>query len=136
MVRHFVYLRARSPQCIFNIGIVPKASFQGNPLATLDLSSKDLIYTRHIYFGTHLGCPSFGACEPHLCAHICSYAWEALKLCVGFFFEELKTLKEWSLHSNPPPTCFGLEYNHLGRNQNLKFRSYPPPNTFRPRIKH
>jgi hypothetical protein len=61
MVRHCVYLRTRPPQCIFNYGIVPKVSVLGGPLATLDLSSKDLTYIGSTYFGTHLGCPSFGA---------------------------------------------------------------------------
>src|ERR1700738_4022088 len=42
MVRHCVYLRARPPQCIFKFGIVPKVSFLGGLLATLDVSSKDL----------------------------------------------------------------------------------------------
>src|SRR6202048_4247186 len=61
MVRYCVYLRARPPQCIFKFGIVLKVLFLGGPLATLDFSSKDLTYTRPTYFGTHLGCPSFGA---------------------------------------------------------------------------
>src|SRR6202022_5212242 len=64
MARHCVYLRARPPQCIFKFGIVLKVSFLGGPLATLDLSSKDLTYTRPTYFGTHLGSPSFGASPP------------------------------------------------------------------------
>jgi hypothetical protein len=51
MVRHCVYLRARSPQCIFKFGIVPKVSVLGGPLATLDLSSKDLNYIGPTYFG-------------------------------------------------------------------------------------
>jgi hypothetical protein len=61
MVRHCVYLRARPPQCIYKFGIVPKVSVLGGPLATLNLSSKDLTYIGPTYFGTHLGCPSFGA---------------------------------------------------------------------------
>ena len=61
MVRHCVYLRARPPQCIFKFGIVPMVSFPGGLLVTLDISSKDLTYIRATYFGTHLGCPSFGA---------------------------------------------------------------------------
>ena len=64
MVWHCVYLRVRPPQCIFKFGIVPKVSFLGGPLATLDLSSKDLTYTTPTYFGTQLGCPSFGASPP------------------------------------------------------------------------
>ena len=61
MVRHCVYLRARPPECIFKFGIVLKVLFLDGPLATLDLSSKDLAYIRPTYFGTHLCCPSFGA---------------------------------------------------------------------------
>jgi hypothetical protein len=61
MVRHCVYLKAQPPQCIFSFGIVPKVCVVGGPLATLDLSSKDLTYIGLTYFGTHLGCPSFGA---------------------------------------------------------------------------
>jgi hypothetical protein len=60
MVRHCVYLRVRPPQWIFQFGIVPKVSVLGGPLATLDLSSKHLTYIGPTYFGTHLGCPSFG----------------------------------------------------------------------------
>ena len=57
MVRHCVYLRTRPPQCIFKFGIVPKVSVLGGPLATLNLTSKDLTYIGPTYFGTHLGCP-------------------------------------------------------------------------------
>ena len=56
MVRHYVYLRARPLQCIVKFDIVPKVLFLGFPLATLDLSSKNLTYTRPTYFGTHFGC--------------------------------------------------------------------------------
>ena len=61
MVRHCVYFRSQSPQCIFKFGIAPKVSAQGGLFVTLDLSSKDLAYIGPTYFGTHLGCPSFGA---------------------------------------------------------------------------
>jgi hypothetical protein len=61
MVRHCVYLRARPPICILEFGIVPNVSVLGGPLATLDLSSKDLTYIGPTYFGIHLGCPSLGA---------------------------------------------------------------------------
>jgi hypothetical protein len=61
MVRHCVNLRARPPQCIFKFGIVPKVSVLGGPLATLDLSSKELTYIGPTYFRTHLGYPSLGA---------------------------------------------------------------------------
>ena len=61
MVRHCFYLRVQPPQCIFKFGLIPKVLFLGGPLTTLDLSSKNLTYTRPTYFGTHLGCPSFGA---------------------------------------------------------------------------
>jgi hypothetical protein len=59
MVRHCIYLRVRSPQCIIKFGIVPKVSILSDMLATLDLSSKDLTYIKPTYFGTLLGCPSF-----------------------------------------------------------------------------
>jgi hypothetical protein len=61
MVRHFVYLRARSPQCIFKFGIVPKLYVLGGPLAILGFFSKDLTYIGRTYLETHLVCPSLGA---------------------------------------------------------------------------
>ena len=61
MVQHCVHLRARPPQCIFKFGIVPKLFVLVALLATLDLSSKDLIYMKPMYFGTYLSCISFGA---------------------------------------------------------------------------
>jgi hypothetical protein len=53
IIQRCIYCRARPPQCFFKFGIVPKVSVLDNLLTTLDISSKDLTYTRSTYFGTH-----------------------------------------------------------------------------------
>jgi hypothetical protein len=60
MVRHYVYLRARPPQCIFKFSIVPKVSVLGGSLATLDHFSKDLTYIGPTYLELTWGTPLLG----------------------------------------------------------------------------
>lgn len=51
------------PTCIFKFDIVPKVSFLGGPLATLDFFFKHFTYTRPTYFETHLGWTVFWASQ-------------------------------------------------------------------------
>jgi hypothetical protein len=60
MMRYCIFLRARPSQCISKFGIVLNISVLGGLLAILQLSCNDLTYTKPTYYGTHLGCPSFG----------------------------------------------------------------------------
>lgn len=61
LVWHYVYIGARSLQCIFKFGIGWYMLFLGSPLAILDLFLKDLNYSKPTYFDTHLGWPYFRA---------------------------------------------------------------------------